>query len=101
MLLIDDMDIRENEERRGKPAEDLVAIPLDLLDPNDLKKVTYIGVSLTSLLKEKLIKFLLDNKDVFAWIAADMLGTDTRLITHKMNVSLNRTPVKQRKEALP
>lgn len=54
MLLIEDLNVHENEEKWEKPAEDFVAIPLD---PNNPKKVTYIGVSLVSPLKEKLIKF--------------------------------------------
>ncbi|XP_074346742.1 uncharacterized protein LOC141685547 [Apium graveolens] len=42
VLPIEDMDVRENDEHRGKPAEDLVQIFLDPLDPD---KVTYIGAS--------------------------------------------------------
>ena len=73
VLPIDDMDVREDEERRGKPAEDLIPIPLDPVDP---KKVTYIGASLKSPLKERLVKFLKENNDVFAWKSADMPGID-------------------------
>ncbi|XP_074342421.1 uncharacterized protein LOC141679970 [Apium graveolens] len=40
VLPIEDMDVRENDELRGKPSEDLVQIPLD---PLDSEKVTYIG----------------------------------------------------------
>ena len=42
-LPLEDMDVTEDEERRGKPAEDLIPIPLDHKDP---AKVTYIGASL-------------------------------------------------------
>ena len=58
VLPIEDMDVREDEERRGKPAEDLTDIPLD---PEDPKKVTYIGASLQGPLKEKLTRFLQKN----------------------------------------
>ncbi|XP_074327443.1 uncharacterized protein LOC141665359 [Apium graveolens] len=33
VLPIEDMDVRDNEELRGKPTENLVPIPLDSLDP--------------------------------------------------------------------
>ena len=49
VLPIEDMDVREDEERRGKPTEDLIPIHLD---PEDPKKVTYIRASLQGPLKE-------------------------------------------------
>nr|XP_017250762.1 PREDICTED: uncharacterized protein LOC108221391 [Daucus carota subsp. sativus] len=70
VLPIEDLDVREEEEeRRGKPAEDLVPIPLYTEEP---EKVTYVGALLQEELKNKLVKFLRNNRDVFAWTAADM-----------------------------
>ncbi|XP_074324126.1 uncharacterized protein LOC141661044 [Apium graveolens] len=94
VLPIEDMDVRENNELRGKPAEDLVPIPLDPLDP---EKVTYIGASLDKPLKGRLITFLQENNDVFAWTAAVMPGIDPNLITHRFNVDPTRKGVKQNK----
>ena len=88
------MDVREREEQRGKPAEDLVPIPLH---PKDPEKVTYVGASLPKELIEKLVKFMQDNNDVFAWTTADMPGLDPGLITHKLNVNPERKTVKQKK----
>ena len=82
-LLIEDMDVWENEEYRGKPAEDLVPIPLNNQEPD---KVTYIGASLEEPLKGEITSFLQENSDVFVWTAADMPGIDPQLITHKLNV---------------
>ena len=62
-LPLEDMDVREDEERRGKSAEDLISMPLD---PEDPTKVTYIGASWQGPSKEKLTKFLQENSDVFA-----------------------------------
>ncbi|KAL8115421.1 hypothetical protein AgCh_022058 [Apium graveolens] len=45
-----DLDIRENDEKRGKPEEDLVTI---LLAPDDPEKVTFIGVTLEEPLRGK------------------------------------------------
>ncbi|XP_074325323.1 uncharacterized protein LOC141662425 [Apium graveolens] len=94
VLPIEDMDDRENDELRGKPAEDLVPIPLD---PLDLGKVTYIGASLDKPLKGRMTTFLQENNDVFAWTAADMPGIDPNLITHRLNVDPTRKAVKQKR----
>ena len=96
VLPIEDMDVRNNEEQRGKPAEDLIPVPLIVEDP---EKVTYIGESLQEPLKGKLIWFLQENNDVFAWTAADMPGIDPELITHKLNVDPKRKTVKQKKRS--
>ncbi|KAK1385736.1 hypothetical protein POM88_023471 [Heracleum sosnowskyi] len=88
------MDTNDNEDRRGKPAEDLIPIPLV---PGEPEKVTYVGALLPEPLKSKLISFLQENNDVFAWTAADMPGIDPQLITHKLNVDPERKTVKQKK----
>ena len=95
-LPLEDMDVREDEERRGKPDQDLIPIHLD---PKDPTKVTYIGASLQGPSKEKLTNFLQENTDVFAWITADTPGIDPQLITHKLNVNSLRKPIKQKKRS--
>ncbi|KAL8134606.1 hypothetical protein AgCh_009579 [Apium graveolens] len=96
VLPIENLDIRKNDEKRGKPAEDLVSIPLA---PEDPEKVTFVGATLKEPLKEKLVKFLQENSDVFAWSAADMPGIDPELITHKLNVDPNRNTMNQKKRS--
>ena len=64
VLPIEYMDIREDKERRGKPAEDLITVPLYTNNP---QKVTYVGASLQKPLKGKMITFLQENNDVFSW----------------------------------
>ncbi|XP_074374575.1 uncharacterized protein LOC141714984 [Apium graveolens] len=91
VLPIEDMDVRENDELRGKPADDLAPIPLDPLDP---EKVTYIGASLDKPMKGRITTFLQENNDVFAWTTADMPGIDPNLITHRLNVDPTRKAVK-------
>ena len=54
VLPIEDLDIRENDEKRGKPAEDLVSIPLA---PEDPEKVTFVGAVLEEPLRGKLVRF--------------------------------------------
>ena len=50
---IEDLDVRGEEERRGKPAEDLVPITLYAEEPD---KVTYVGALLQEDLKQELVK---------------------------------------------
>lgn len=90
VLPIQDMDIREDDEHWGKPTENLNPIPLELGNP---KKVTYIETSFKEPLKGKLITFLQENNDVFAWAMADMSGIDPQLITHKLNIDPTRKKI--------
>ncbi|XP_074336906.1 uncharacterized protein LOC141674079 [Apium graveolens] len=94
VLPIEDLDIRENDKKLGKPAEDLILVSLA---PKDPEKVSFIGASSEEPLKGKLVSFLQGNNDVFAWSAADMPDIDPKLITHKLNVDPNRKTVKKKK----
>ena len=96
VLPIEDMDVWEDEEQWGKLAEDLIPVPLDINDP---EKVTYVGASLQEPLKGKMVAFLQENNNVFAWIAADMPEIDPKLITQKLNVDPMRKTIKQKKRS--
>ncbi|XP_074355783.1 uncharacterized protein LOC141695436 [Apium graveolens] len=78
----------------GQPAEDLVPIPFDPLDP---EKVTYIGASLDKPLKDRIKTFLQENNDAFTWTVAKMPGIDPNLITHRLKVDPTRKAVKKKK----
>ena len=47
-------------------------------------------------MRTRLIRFLKENLDVFAWRHEDMLGIDPEVIQHKLNVNPERKPVQQR-----
>jgi hypothetical protein len=47
--------------------------------------------------KEKLVKFIRDHVDVFAWEHDEMPGIDPSIIEHRLNVDRNCKPVKQRR----
>ena len=72
----------------------MVPIPLYTEEP---QKATYVGALLPKDLKQKLVEFLRNNRDVFAWTAADMPGIDPLFMTHKLNVNPERKPIKQKK----
>jgi hypothetical protein len=48
-------------------------------------------------MKESIIQFLKDNKDVFAWSHKDMPGIDPSIISYKLNVNSSFRPVKQKR----
>ena len=56
----------------------------------DATKVTKVGVGLDSDLKEKIVEFLKQNLDIYAWTHEDMPGIDNKVIEHKLNVDPTR-----------
>ena len=44
-------------------------------------------------MRTRLIRFLKENLDVFAWRHEDMLGIDPEVIQHKLNVNPERKPI--------
>ena len=62
-------------------------------------KTTRIGTTLSPEMRTRLIEFLKENLDVFAWSHEDMLSISPKIIQHKLNVNLERKPVQQRRGA--
>ena len=60
-----------------------------------LSKVFKIGSALLE--KEKMISLLSANQDVFAWKHEDMLGIDSQIIQHGLNVNPECKPVQQKR----
>jgi hypothetical protein len=73
----------------GEAVEDLEEFEVG--DP--VNKVR-VGSQLPQEIKEKLVAFLWQNRDVFAWSHKDMSGIDPSVIVHKLNVDLSHRPVK-------
>ena len=48
-------------------------------------------------MRAKLIQFLKENLDVFAWSHEDMPGIPPEIIQHKLNVNPDRKPIQQRR----
>ena len=59
----------------------------------DTAKVTKVGMRLDPVLKSKIMEFLKQNLDVFAWTHEDMLGIDNEAREHKLNVDPTKKPV--------
>jgi len=56
-----------------------------------------IGSLLDEETKTRLIHFLKDNADVFAWLASDMPRIPAEVITHQLEVAPDYRPVQQKK----
>ena len=68
---------------------------VNLVD-EDTTKVTKMGIGLSTVLKSRMMEFLKQNLDVFAWTNEDMLGIDNKVIEHKLNVNPTKKPVQQK-----
>lgn len=76
------------------PAEVTVPVSIDPKDPN---KVLNVGSQLSLQVRKKLILFLKDNLDVFAWSHSDMCGIPPEYAVHTRNIDPTITPVKQKR----
>ena len=67
------------------------------LDENNLERCIRVGVDLNEKTKNDLFRFLKKSIDVFAWSHEDMLGIDSSVITHRLNVCPSSKPMRQKK----
>uniref|UniRef100_A0A2N9G7Y6 Uncharacterized protein n=1 Tax=Fagus sylvatica TaxID=28930 RepID=A0A2N9G7Y6_FAGSY len=84
----------EEQKILVKPSEELDTIELEDGHP---ERTTKIGANLPPKMKESLVQFLKNNKDVFAWSHEDMPGINPSIISHKLNVDPSLRPVKQKR----
>ena len=50
-------------------------------------------MTLSPEIRTRLVQFLKENLDVFAWSLNDMLGISLKVIQHKLNVDPEKKPV--------
>ncbi|XP_065632126.1 uncharacterized protein LOC112023810 [Quercus suber] len=81
------------EEKEEEKTEALEAVELFEREPT---KTTRIGTTLSLEMGTKLIQFLRENLDVFAWSHDDMPSISPEIIQHRLNVDPKRKPIKQR-----
>ena len=81
------------EEKEKEKVEALETVELANGEPT---KTTRVGTNLSIEIRKKLIQFLKEKLDVFAWSHEDMLGISTEIIQHRLNVDLERKPIQQR-----
>ena len=81
--------IEEKEEEKMEALE-----TVELVE-GEAGKTTKIGTTLSPEMKTRLIRFLKENLDVFAWSHEDMPGISPEVIQHKLNVDPGQKPVQQ------
>uniref|UniRef100_A0A2N9J1F3 Uncharacterized protein n=1 Tax=Fagus sylvatica TaxID=28930 RepID=A0A2N9J1F3_FAGSY len=84
----------EEQKVLVKPSGELATIELEDGRP---ERTTKIGADLPPKIRESLVQFLKDNKDVFAWSHEDMPGINPSVISHKLNVDPSLRPIKQKR----
>ena len=82
-----------------KEVNEMEALETVVLTKDETTKTTRIGTMLNLRMRTRLIQFLKENLDVFAWSHEDMSGISPEVIQHKLNVNPKRKPVQQRRRA--
>ena len=60
----------------------------------DTERAMKIGRGLGEVLKSKLVGFLQEHQDCFAWLPDDLSGIPTRFAQHSLNIKEKAKPVK-------
>ena len=89
--------MRDEVNTRPEPLEELEPIQLD----DHPEHFAYVGSKLAEDLKSLLIRFLKQNKDVFAWKQEDMGGIDPAIITHRLSVRPSFKLLSKKEEISP
>ena len=80
-----------------KEEDKVEALEIVELVKGEVTKTTKIGTTLSLEMRVRLVQFLKENLDVFAWSHEDMLGISPRVIEHKLNVNPENKPVQQKR----
>ena len=79
--------IEEKEDEKVATLE-----TMELVDGEPMK-TTKVRTTMSSNTKKKLVQFLKENLDIFAWNHEDMLGISPEIIKHKLDVDPEKKPV--------
>ena len=92
MEMDDHLQAMNIEEHRAvtEPVEKLKEIVLNDSKPDQMTK---IGTLTSPTIRQALMTFLRDNRDVFAWSHEDMPGIDPSIMVHRLNVLPSFPPI--------
>ena len=80
----------EEHQVATEPAEKLEEI---LLDDSKLDQTTKIETLANPTVRQALITFLKNNRDIFTWSHEEMPGIDPLVMVHRLNVSPSFPPI--------
>ena len=81
------------EEKEKEKVEALEIVELVNKEPT---KTTRVGITMSIDTKKKLVQFLKENLDIFAWSHEDIPSISMEIIQHKLDVDPEKKPVQQR-----
>ena len=84
-----------NRESEGSKPNIEETEVINLANEGENEKPVKIGVNFPKDLKPELIVLLKEFIEIFAWSYQDMLGLDTKIVVHKIQVKLECPPVQQ------
>ena len=76
-----------------KEIDKVEALEIVELVEGEATKTTRIRMTLSPEMRTRLVQFLKENLDVFAWSHEDMPGISLKVIQHKLNVDPEKKPV--------
>ena len=79
--------IEEKEEEKVEALE-----IVELVDGEPMK-TTKVGTIMSADMKKKLVQFLKENIDIFAWSHEDMPSISIEIIQHKLDVDPKKKPI--------
>ena len=96
-VMLIDLDVRGRQETKWpKPDRELEEVQIG---PKGFQ-TTRINNSLSFLLKEKLVAFLRENMELFAWTTTDMPRIDPNFMSHRLSISPDVRPIAQKRRKM-
>ena len=80
-----------------KEEDKVEALEIMKLVEGETVRTTRIRTTLSPEIRTRLIQFLKENLNVFAWSREDMPGISTKVIQHRLNLDPEKKPVQQRR----
>jgi hypothetical protein len=93
---IDETEAYQQYEHKRENAASADQTKPMLLCKDIAEQKVLLGSQLSDEQEKTLLRFLFDNKDVFAWTANDLYGVNRDIIEHSLNVDSSFRPRKQR-----
>ena len=91
-------DMQSNQRTEGvSPAEHTKKVPLCENVPD---RMVVIGKGLEEVEEARLVQFLRNNQDVFAWSSSDLRGVSREVIEHTLTVNPKAKPIKQSQRSM-
>ena len=80
-----------------KEEDKVEALEIMKLVEGETIRTTRIRTTLSPKIRTRLIQFLKENPNVFAWSHEDMPSISTKVIQHRLNLDPEKKPIQQRR----